>query len=228
MKRLNCKLLSLALVAITTCLFCGQRAFAYSLPYLDFSGNYGYSDEDNSLTFTGTSVATASYLDGSFDYGAGATFDAENFGDLDPIIAAQVNIDVMYNTPAAPLSFSDTTMEVVGYFTADLTGLAGDGASSIWGNVSNIVRLDSGASRYLDELIGRINGGSGDIYLNFTPYKTIDASGIEHFNLTTLDGIGSGSFAGSVGAPVPPSVVLLASGLATLACRNSRRNRIAK
>jgi hypothetical protein len=71
----------------------------------------------------------------------------------------------------------------------------------MWGSLSNIERLDGGTSRYVDELLAN-GGGSGNLYLSFTP--TVSESGIETFTPTL--------FLGGMVAALKLSAILFITG----------------
>ena len=213
MKQFTGKIFLFTLLSFSACGIFSQNALAdHALPYLDFgaySGGYAYNSTTRELTFSNLFADIAEYTNG--EYG---------FGSDDPILGAPLSFGTLMNSGANPLVFSPATLRVEGFFTAELSDFIVDDTSQLMnGKLSNIQRLDEGASRYLDELL-EVGGGSGILYMFFTPTITLDESGIERF---TADS--DGSVAGYVAAPIPPSAALLLSGFGALVFNYSMRKR---
>lgn len=215
MKKLKCGVFLFTLVLFSACFVFSQQAYAdHAKPYLDFgaySGGYDYNSITKELTFSNLFADIAEYTNGDYGMGPGE----------DPILGAPLSFGTLTNSSADPLVFSPSTLRIEGFFTAEISNFVVDATSQLMnGNLYNIQRLDEGASRYLDELLS-VGGGSGILYMVFTPTMTADGSGIERF---TTDS--PGSVYGYVAAPIPPSAALLLSGFGTLVFGNFRRKRV--
>lgn len=216
MKRSHAKI-SMFLVLLTSVVLLSTTASAQIAPYLYFGGNYQYDVDTKQLTFTDNYADFLEFDGGEYDF------------DTDPIIGATLSFGSLTNSTSNPLVFSSSTFKVDGYFEATLDNFVitsnpftdenGDiqyANELSWGSLSNIQRLDSGTSRYVNELLAN-GGGIGNIYMSFTP----QAGGTENFTANSY-----GATGGMVAAPEPISAILFVAGGLTLGFRSYRKRRI--
>lgn len=206
------------LVFLTGVILVSTTASAQIAPYLTFGGNYQYDSSTKMLTFTDNYADWLDYTNGDYDC---LYPDMGCVGGVDPILNAALSFGPLTNSDSNPLVFSSSTFTVNGFFTATLDNFVVNNSELMWGNLSNIQRLDGGTSRYVNELLAN-GGGIGNISLSFTPTEGgANNDGVENFTITSY-----GSTGGVVAAPEPVSAILFVAGGVTLALRRYRKKRV--
>ncbi len=198
-------------------------------PYLNYSGQFTYTDSSNKLTFANTAFSTVTYLDGSSETYSGSP--------LDPILGASIYIGDLFNTTTNTHfdngSGGGVTFEIKDgsytYLSATLTSmdfmLVGGGfiptaLSNVQLNSFNLTNVSFGSgfsSQYIDELthVGSPN-------MQFSSTFSFNPPSTPPYNFIASS---SGSMMGIVSAPEPISTALFLAGGLTIGLRHIVRRK---